>query len=1303
MDIQQEKAVLSVILNGEQAKAEIEVLEKKAEELKEAIKKAGKGTDLEKGLKKQLSDTNKDMKALQKHVVDVTKVLNNLSTSKPKELRATLSALNQQLQFGDIERGSERWNELQEKIRKVKEELKKIADESKIAGKELGASAESGLSKWEGALMVLGGNLMTAVTKKLANLVMGMKEWVNEGVSMARTAEGIERAFTELNDPDLLSGLRKATKGTVTDLELMQQAVKFEKFQLPVEELGKLLAFAQLRARETGASIDYLVESIVKGLGRESPLILDNLMINTKNLGEEAKKTGDFYGAFMKLIDQEMEQTNDLMDTSAEKAQQRAAELKNRQLEVGQVMKGVYDSVASLSNRVMLGVIDLFVRFKGVLASLAAGVITYTVATKGKVAVNMLVDFWNRKILASTIALTVREKWHAAAVTASTAVTYAKGLAHDVLAKKITLAYAAQEALRLAFMKTPWGLVMAGVAALGVGIYNLLKGTKELTLEQQSLKNITQQASAEFAEQKSKIETLVKSIENENLSNATRRAKIEELKTVMPGYMGMLDEEGKLINHNSTEIREYLKLLQKQIELKATEAERLEIAKKRNAAEMKKASAQEAYDAYVDSTKTPSRPSGTGFLDENDRIYMKKLQLKQEITDADRDITLYDDQIAKLDKLSEKRMLEIDALTAETEGIYSLIEAKKKEIEQAKEMPESTMEELTAKNKKIAALNKELSALQKLGTEETKGSGGSEDKSSKQKKKIDAALKKMEIEHLEDMSGIKRKFLDGDYRSEYEYQQAIIEQQKEYDEKRKKELNSLLETITDPSLRIDISKRIADIDEDILNRQIEQNRKLKKILLDADPVAAEKQSYENRLRELGLFGKDRADLTTEQIQALELLEKQHDDNLRKQSSQKALLDLKELETQEEKAIALLEDRRVKEKMSEQQYKDELLKIELDFLNQKLRINGLSAVKLEEINKQIVKKTADDAADRNRSRESLLDESGLRNAKDVHEQKLALIRYYEDQGIITHEEALEIKRRADLQYFESFTKNAKDSLNAVSNLSGTLSSAVSGFQQAEEMSVERKYDKLIKAAGKNSKKVAKLEEEKEKEVAGIKAKHADKQFALTVAQVISSTAVSAMEAFSAMAGIPVVGPVLGAAAAAAAIAYGASQIAVAKEQQQAAKAAYWSGGFTPPGPWDRPQGVVHSDEFVGNRFAVQNPAVRKVFNIVDEAQRNNTVSSLTEKDFTRALDYREAENRHVVSGISAAIGAGTDRENETFILESLAAWLNRNAEVTDRLNKRLDEPFETVNTVTGDMGMKQAFDKYDKMVGNKSRK
>ncbi|MDR1436844.1 MAG: phage tail tape measure protein, partial [Candidatus Symbiothrix sp.] len=192
-------------------------------------------------------------------------------------------------------------------------------------------------------------------------------------------------------------------------------------------------------------------------------------------------------------------------------------------------------------------------------------------------------------------------------------------------------------------------------------------------------------------------------------------------------------------------------------------------------------------------------------------------------------------------------------------------------------------------------------------------------------------------------------------------------------------------------------------------------------------------------------------------------------------------------------------------------------------------------------------------------------------------------------------------------------------------------------------------------------------------------------------------------YSSAAAIPVVGTVLAPIAAGVAVVAGMLQVAAIKKQHEAAKANYYTGGYTPSGPWDKPQGVVHSGEFVGNHLAVQNPAVRKMFDVVREAQDNNTVSSLTEKDFARTLDYREAENRHLVAGISSAISpAVAGSGNESPVLEAVAAWLNRNAEVTDRLSKRLDEPFETVNSVTGRQGIKQALDTYNQIMKNKSR-
>ena len=84
-------------------------------------------------------------------------------------------------------------------------------------------------------------------------------------IEMAENADGVSRAFSELDNAGLLDTLRAATKGTVNDFELMKAAVKAKDFRIPMEDLGKYLQFAQLKAQQTGESVEYMTESIVTG------------------------------------------------------------------------------------------------------------------------------------------------------------------------------------------------------------------------------------------------------------------------------------------------------------------------------------------------------------------------------------------------------------------------------------------------------------------------------------------------------------------------------------------------------------------------------------------------------------------------------------------------------------------------------------------------------------------------------------------------------------------------------------------------------------------------------------------------------------------------------------------------------------------------------------------------------------------------------------------------------------------------------------------------------------------------------
>lgn len=127
----------------------------------------------------------------------------------------------------------------------------------------------------------LGGTIAAAFS------VRAIAEFTLEGVRLAGVMEGVEKAYRRMAEPELMNRLKEATRGTVSELELMQTVTKANALGLSLEPLPKLLEFARRRAKDTGMEVDYLVQSIVTGIGRKSPLILDNLGISATQLKEK--------------------------------------------------------------------------------------------------------------------------------------------------------------------------------------------------------------------------------------------------------------------------------------------------------------------------------------------------------------------------------------------------------------------------------------------------------------------------------------------------------------------------------------------------------------------------------------------------------------------------------------------------------------------------------------------------------------------------------------------------------------------------------------------------------------------------------------------------------------------------------------------------------------------------------------------------------------------------------------------------------------------------------------------------------
>lgn len=267
------------------------------------------------------------------------------------------------------------------------------------------------------------------------------------------------------------------------------------------------------------------------------------------------------------------------------------------------------------------------------------------------------------------------------------------------------------------------------------------------------------------------------------------------------------------------------------------------------------------------------------------------------------------------------------------------------------------------------------------------------------------------------------------------------------------------------------------------------------------------------------------------------------------------------------------------------------------------------------------------------------------------------------------------------------------IKATSALMSAVFSQMTAFMQAElqiqTAAVEKRYDKEISAAEGNSYRVAKLEKQKESEIAMLKNDANRKMFAMQVIQAVAQTATNALNAYGSTVVIPVVGPTLAPIAAAVAAAQGAVQIALIKKQQQASESqGYSKGGFTRPGAVDEPAGIVHAGEWVASQKLLASPVARPMIEALDYAQRTNTIGSLRSEDVSRSITAPHSISRIADANPSAAV---------------IASAMAANSNVIDKLAKCLEEPLVAVTTVTGDHGINRKLDEFSTLMRNKSPK
>jgi len=117
--------------------------------------------------------------------------------------------------------------------------------------------------------------------------------FTEHGAQIYRLAEASEKTaeFYGLNMNKIMESTRNASMGTVSDFDLMQSSAQGMMFGVrgSEEQFGALMEVAAMRARSMGVTTTKAFSDIMRGIGRLSPLILDNLgiMISAKQTYED--------------------------------------------------------------------------------------------------------------------------------------------------------------------------------------------------------------------------------------------------------------------------------------------------------------------------------------------------------------------------------------------------------------------------------------------------------------------------------------------------------------------------------------------------------------------------------------------------------------------------------------------------------------------------------------------------------------------------------------------------------------------------------------------------------------------------------------------------------------------------------------------------------------------------------------------------------------------------------------------------------------------------------------------------------
>lgn len=541
-----------------------------------------KESEAYRNLKKQYSEASKEIRTLTDRIGEQTSKIDILDMSMV-QLKKQQKSLQKELDNTVQSLNPEAYGVLEQRLKDVSGRISELKQNAKSFGELASNDTVNG---------VLLGNLLTKgaelFSDKVREFTESIAELVNGGLEMAEQADGVTKAFNDLNQEGLLDNLRKATKGTVNDVQLMTAAVQANDFRIPLEDLGKYLEFAQLKAQQTGQSVDYMTNSIVTGLGRKSPMILDNLGISAAEISEKTKETGDFMKAVAEIVDTQLAAAGETYISAADRAAQKTVELQNAQKALGDEilpLKEQWDDAYADMQLNTISLISWCVKHQGVVKTLGILLTAFTVvaiATSNAIKTNIVV---------TKGAAAAQQAWN---VISATGIGLMKLLQAGflLLTGRVTQAKAAWASMNVTMKASVFGLIAAGVTLLAMKLWDMKKATDASTLAQKTLNNIRAEAQKQVVEEKLKLENLIKVAKDEKLSMDERYKAVDALNKIVPHYNATIDKTTKKFKASDKALKAYINNLVKLYEVQGAKKQIQSLAEKRAELEIKLAGAK---------------------------------------------------------------------------------------------------------------------------------------------------------------------------------------------------------------------------------------------------------------------------------------------------------------------------------------------------------------------------------------------------------------------------------------------------------------------------------------------------------------------------------------------------------------------------------------------------------------------------------------------------------------------------------------------------------------------------------------